>query len=119
MSRNTEGAVTAAFYGFVEHAQTEGDSGNAGFSSAVSFVMPVSGELRYDAFCQGGLVRCPCILSGRLARCTMYSVSAVWYGAPCILSGRFGTLHHAFCQGGLHGAPCILSGWVGTVQHAF
>ena len=49
------GAVTALFYGYAAAAASEGDSGSPGFSSAVSFVMPVSGELRYDAFCQGGL----------------------------------------------------------------
>jgi len=44
-----------AFYGYAKDAQTEGGSGNAGFRSDVRFVMPVSGELAYDAFCQGGL----------------------------------------------------------------
>ena len=34
---------------------TEGTSGSPGFSSSVSVVVPISGELHYDAFCQGGL----------------------------------------------------------------
>ena len=33
---------------------TEGTSGSPGFSSSVSVVVPISGELHYDAFCQGG-----------------------------------------------------------------
>ena len=49
------GAVTVAFYGYAKDAQGEGTSGNAGFRSDVKFVMPVSGELAYDAFCQGGI----------------------------------------------------------------
>ena len=49
------GAVTVAFYGYAKDAQSEGISGNAGFRSNVNFVMPVSGELAYDAWCQGGL----------------------------------------------------------------
>ena len=36
------GAVTVAFYGYAKDAQSEGNSGNAGFSSDVKFVMPVS-----------------------------------------------------------------------------
>ena len=49
------GAVTAAFYGYATSAASEGASGSPGYSSQVRFVMPISGELRYDAFCQGGL----------------------------------------------------------------
>ena len=49
------GAVAAAFYGYARRAQGEGSSGNPGFASDVRFVMPVSGELAYDAFCRGGL----------------------------------------------------------------
>ena len=49
------GAVSVAFYGYAKSAAGEGSSGNPGFSSDVSFVMPISGELRYDAFCEGGL----------------------------------------------------------------
>jgi acetyl esterase/lipase len=46
------GAVTALFYGYADRAQGEGKSGNPGFSSKVKLVMPISGELRYDAFCK-------------------------------------------------------------------
>ena len=49
------GAVTAAFYGYATSAASEGASGSPGYSSQVRFVMPISGELHYDAFCQGGL----------------------------------------------------------------
>ena len=45
------GAVTALFYGYAARAAGEGKSGNPGFSSAVRTVIPISGELAYDAFC--------------------------------------------------------------------
>jgi acetyl esterase/lipase len=46
------GAVTALFYGYADRAQGEGKSGNPGYSSKVKLVIPISGELRYDAFCK-------------------------------------------------------------------
>eukprot|EP00729_Bicosta_minor_P000488 gene488-10260_t len=52
ISGDSAGAVTVLFMGYVADVG-EGDSGNPGFSSAVSLVAPVSGELKYDAFCKG------------------------------------------------------------------
>ena len=49
------GAVTALFLGYARRGGTEGSSGSPGYRSDVRFVMPVSGELAYDAFCGGGL----------------------------------------------------------------
>ena len=46
------GAVTALFYGYAADAQGEGESGNPGYPSGVKLVIPISGELRYDAFCK-------------------------------------------------------------------
>lgn len=48
---DSAGAVTALFVGYV--ATGEGQSGNPGFSSDVGVVLPISGELAYDAFCKG------------------------------------------------------------------
>ena len=49
------GAVTSAFYGYANDAQGEGESGSPGWPSDVGLIIPISGELAYDAFCKGGL----------------------------------------------------------------
>lgn len=47
------GAVTSLFYGYVESAQYEGNSGNPGFSSEIHAVGSISGSLKTMAYCDG------------------------------------------------------------------
>jgi hypothetical protein len=46
-------SIPTLYVGYVKDAATEGHSGNSGFSSQVSAVVPVSGELTDEAFCKG------------------------------------------------------------------
>lgn len=46
------GAITVEFTAYVSDIG-EGQSGNPGYGSQVSVAVPISGELRYDAFCTG------------------------------------------------------------------
>lgn len=50
---DSAGAITSLYVGYVKAAAGEGHSGNPGFSSQVRAVVPVSGELRSEAFCRG------------------------------------------------------------------
>lgn len=47
------GAITSLYYGYVEQAQYEGNSGNPGFSSDVAAHGAISGELKAQGFCAG------------------------------------------------------------------
>lgn len=49
---DSAGAVTALYYGYVKEAQKEGNSGNPGYRSDVQLTIPVSGQLKAEAFCR-------------------------------------------------------------------
>ena len=49
---DSAGAITSLYVGYVKDAAREGSSGNPGFSSAVRVAVPVSGELKAQAFCK-------------------------------------------------------------------
>jgi acetyl esterase/lipase len=48
---DSAGAITALYLGYVEKAQYEGSSGNAGYRSDVALSISISGELVMQAFC--------------------------------------------------------------------
>merc|ERR1712216_1095675 len=48
---DSAGAVTSMYHGYVADAQGEGESGNPGYSSQVRVEIPVSGQLRAQAYC--------------------------------------------------------------------
>ena len=52
---DSAGAITSLYIGYVGDAAGEGKSGNPGLSSAVRAAVPVSGELKAQAFCKGFL----------------------------------------------------------------
>lgn len=49
---DSAGAITSLYIGYVKDAAGEGHSGNPGFSSAVRVAVPISGELKSQAFCK-------------------------------------------------------------------
>jgi len=51
LAGESAGAVTSLYIGYADMAQYDGGSGNPGWSSAVSTVMPISGELKQQAYC--------------------------------------------------------------------
>lgn len=46
------GAITSLYYGYVAQAQNEGMSGNPGFSSNVTAIGAISGELKSQGYCK-------------------------------------------------------------------
>lgn len=46
------GALTSLYYGYVADAQYEGNSGNPGFSSNVTAIGSMSGELKGQGYCK-------------------------------------------------------------------
>ena len=52
LAGDSAGACTSLFVGFAKVAQYEGSSGNPGYSSAINVSVPVSGELKSEAFCK-------------------------------------------------------------------
>merc|ERR1719446_271288 len=52
MAGDSAGAITSLYVGYAKKAQYEGNSGNPGYSSAIALSIPVSGELKSEAFCK-------------------------------------------------------------------
>ena len=96
-SCRSAGAVTSLFYGYANDAQHEGNSGNAGFPSDVSFIMPISGELAYDAFCQGGFNN-----KGVPQNCTYGTWNYTGQINPTLHQPQ-GELSHCACRGSAWG----------------